>query len=335
MNSWYKFTAQSSDAVEIDIFDEIGFWGIRAKDFLTELKKYPDAKTITLRLNSPGGEVFDGIAIYNALKRHPAKVTAVVYGYAASIASVIAMAADTVVMPENTFMFIHDPVSYVIGDAEDMRAVADELETIGGALIASYRSKTGKSDKEIKSWMAGDTWFSAAEALAAGLADEVTGAVQIAAKAGRSVLANMPAALRAIIDDQARSQADAADAEKAARRGEAQAILDLCKNAGVADWAGELMAKGKSSAEVAQLLQHASAIHDRCAAANMRERAANYIKASLTPEEVSEDLLKRKAALAGDDIDSRLGPATPKAPAAQMIDTEAIRARYAGGAKKK
>src|SRR5262249_43624600 len=149
-----------------------------------------------VRINSYGGEVFDGIAIYNALKRHSASIEVVVYGVAASIASVIAMAGDKVVMPENTFMFIHDPLALVIDDADDMRDMADALDKIAAGLIASYVSKSGKEEKEVKKWMAEDRWFTAADAKEAGLADEVTSPIKIAANANLSRFKNLPPSLK-------------------------------------------------------------------------------------------------------------------------------------------
>jgi len=107
MKTW--FTARASDGVaELTIYDEIGSYGVPAKTFIDEMKSLGDISELTLRINSPGGSVFDGIAIYNALKRHPAKVTVTVEGLAASIASVILCAGDEVVMPKNALIMIHD-----------------------------------------------------------------------------------------------------------------------------------------------------------------------------------------------------------------------------------
>ena len=107
MKTW--FTARASGGVaELTIYDEIGSYGVPAKTFIDEMKSLGDISELTLRINSPGGSVFDGIAIYNALKRHPAKVIVTVEGLAASIASVILCAGDEVVMPKNALIMIHD-----------------------------------------------------------------------------------------------------------------------------------------------------------------------------------------------------------------------------------
>ena len=115
---WFKFEAKA-DSTEIYIYDEIGFFGVTAKDFVAELRNVRSA-SIDLHLNSPGGDVFDGLALHNALKQHPAKVNIIVDGIAASIASVIAMAGDSIRMAGGSLMMIHEPFAMVIGDATDM-----------------------------------------------------------------------------------------------------------------------------------------------------------------------------------------------------------------------
>ena len=108
MNSWYTIRARDGGA-EVLIYDEIGAYGVSAKGFLAELGALPDDSAIDLRLNSPGGSVFDAVAIHNALSRHAGTVTVWIDGIAASAASYIAMAGDEIVMPENAFLMIHDP----------------------------------------------------------------------------------------------------------------------------------------------------------------------------------------------------------------------------------
>jgi ATP-dependent Clp protease, protease subunit len=120
LKRWFDFRAQAKGA-EIVIYDEIGAFGIPAKAFLDELKAVGPIAELTLRINSPGGSVFDGVAIYNALKRHAAATTVWIDGIAASIASMIAMAGDEVAMPENAILMLHDPSALVLGTAVDMR----------------------------------------------------------------------------------------------------------------------------------------------------------------------------------------------------------------------
>ena len=156
MSSWYEIKAMQNSA-EIIIYDEIGAWGVSAKSFMNELRSVGDVADITLRINSPGGSVFDGMAIYNQIKSHPAQVTVHVDGLAASMASVIAMAGDIIVMPENAMMMIHNPWTVAIGDAEELRSNAEMLEKIKSAMISAYSSRTGLTSGEISEIMDAET----------------------------------------------------------------------------------------------------------------------------------------------------------------------------------
>ncbi|EFW6968247.1 Clp protease ClpP [Shigella flexneri] len=175
-NSWFRMQAgHQSDA---DIYDEIGFWGVTAKQFISDLNALGDITHINLHINSPGGDVFEGIAIFNALKTHGASITVYVDGVAASMASVIAMVGNPVIMPENTFMMIHKPFGFTGGDAEDMRTYADLLDKVEAVLLPAYAQKTGKTTDEVAAMLADETWMSGAECLAHGFADQVTPAVK-------------------------------------------------------------------------------------------------------------------------------------------------------------
>ena len=188
-----------ADESTVYIYDEIGYWGIRAEDFVKDFNAIT-AKTIHIRLNTPGGEVFDGITIANAIRSHTSKTVAHIDGLAASISSVIALAADEVVMSDNAFMMIHNPWSYVIGDAEDMRAEADLLDKICGTIMQANINKTGKDEKEMKGLMDAETWMTAEEALEMGFIDRIDeGEKNEKAKATMfdlSIFANVPAQLK-------------------------------------------------------------------------------------------------------------------------------------------
>ena len=149
-----------------------GYWGISTKDVSEVLDGLPESVTqIILRINSPGGEVFEGVSILNMLRAHSATVTAVVDGLAASAASVIATGCDETVMSPGTQMMIHSPSTIVWGNAADMRKVADVLDGIEESIISIYRDKAGES-----AWgelLANETWYTAAQAVEAGLADRV------------------------------------------------------------------------------------------------------------------------------------------------------------------
>jgi ATP-dependent Clp endopeptidase proteolytic subunit ClpP len=171
--SWYRINrAAAASEVDILIYSEIGWWGVTAQDFVSDLAEV-DAERINLHLNSPGGSVFDGIAIYQALVQHKAEVIVHIDGWAASIASVIAMAGDTIKIGEAAQIMIHQPWSWVMGTAGDMRKEADVLDSIEGAIIDVYVARSGGDRDEIAGWVGEETWFKGQDAVDAGFADEV------------------------------------------------------------------------------------------------------------------------------------------------------------------
>src|SRR5690554_1095433 len=174
--SWYEIKARGTAQAEVFIYDEIGAFGVSAKQFAKDLKQHATARQIDLRIHSPGGSVFDGNAIYNQLKQHPAKITAHIDGIAASMASVIAMAADHVVMPENALMMIHNPWSVSAGDSDQLRKDADLLDKVKTTLVGAY-GRSAMTDDEIVAIMDAETWLTAAEAVEMGFADEIQDAV--------------------------------------------------------------------------------------------------------------------------------------------------------------
>lgn len=172
--SWYSIKAKANDTAEISIYDEIGFWGVTAQSFSKDLKALGgNLKQINLHIHSPGGDVFDGIAIYNLLKNHPANVTVYIDGLAASMASVIAMAGNEVIMPENAMMMIHKPWGIQGGDADDMRKYADLLDKVENTLIPAYASKTGKTPEELAEMLSAETWLNGKECVEQGFADKL------------------------------------------------------------------------------------------------------------------------------------------------------------------
>lgn len=182
--SWYSIRNNSDGPAEVFIYDRIGggFFedGVEAKTFTADLNKIT-ASEITMRINSPGGSVFEGQAIASAVSRHPAKVTAHVDGLAASIATIVALAADEVVMNDNALWMIHDPRVMADGTADELRSVVDLLDRITDTLVATYAAKTGIGDDDIRAAMKAETWYSAAEAHAAGFADRLEHVGKVAA----------------------------------------------------------------------------------------------------------------------------------------------------------
>jgi ATP-dependent Clp endopeptidase proteolytic subunit ClpP len=171
---WYRITNAVGDApAVVHVYDEIGYWGVTASDFVRELSAL-NVSAIDLHINSPGGEIFDGIAIANALRAHRATVTTYVDSLAASIASVIAMAGDRIVMAPNSQMMIHDGSGFCIGDAADMREMADLLDRQSDNIASVYANRAGGTVEEWRALMTAETWYTAEEAVEAGLADEVS-----------------------------------------------------------------------------------------------------------------------------------------------------------------
>jgi ATP-dependent Clp protease protease subunit len=195
-----------ADEATLYLYDEISWWGIDPQVFVKDLNEIT-AKTIHLRVNSPGGSVFDGLAIHNALKQHESKVIAHIDGLAASIASVIVLAADEVRAAESSYLMIHEPWSMVAGTATEMREEADLLDKVGGTISQVYQKKTGLDAEEIAEMMSagafGETWLTAEEAKEKGFVDvveeleEETKAKASAVVFDLSAFANVPDGLMA------------------------------------------------------------------------------------------------------------------------------------------
>lgn len=203
MKTWFRFQNADDGGHEILIMDEIGAWGVTAKDFLAELKTVPYGRKITVGINSPGGDVFDGMAVFNGLNRRK-NVTTRIDGVAASIASVIAMAGKQVIAPENAMLMIHDPSGITAGTAKDHEKTAAVLDKIRDQIAGVYERKTGMDLEDVKTAMAEETWYTAGEAKDAGLVDEVTDAVTVTNKFDLSRFRNAPASA----DSDAKPQAD-------------------------------------------------------------------------------------------------------------------------------
>ena len=162
---------------EINIYGAIGenFWEPEKSLTGETIKNQLPEGDITVRIDSPGGDVFAGLAIYNLLKQHDGKVTVYVDSWAASAASIIAMAGDEIYMPKTSMMMIHDPWTMAVGDAAEMNKTADLLTTIKSALIPAYAEKTGLSEQVIGDMMEAETWMTGTEAAAQGFATLIDG----------------------------------------------------------------------------------------------------------------------------------------------------------------
>lgn len=180
--SWYTITNKENKPLEISIHDEIGLWGISAKDFLNDLAQYPNATHGKLSIHTPGGSMIDGFAMYNGIKSHPAKFHGHVEGIAASMGSVVLMACDTISMPENAFLMIHNPSGGAYGGSEDLRQIADLMDKFKNSALSIYQERTGLDVNELSDMLDAETWLDGNEALSMGFIDTVTDSVDVAAK---------------------------------------------------------------------------------------------------------------------------------------------------------
>lgn len=201
--------AKTADRVgEVYIYDVIGDgWGdgTTAKSFATDLKTLGELDTLNVYINSPGGIVSDGVAIYNQLVRSRARKMVYIDGIAASIASVVAMAGDEIIIAKNAMMMIHDPWAFMMGTAEELRHEANVLDAIRDTLIETYAERANADPKDVAKWMKAETWFNGQECVDAGLADricekdvEIAALATIATPDNLRAFKNVPESLRKI-----------------------------------------------------------------------------------------------------------------------------------------
>lgn len=184
MKGFFAKANKDTKRGEIYVYEEIGegwFGGLGAKAFSDELKALGDVSAVDIYINSPGGNVFDGISIYNQIKRLSVPKAVHIDGIAASIASVIAMAGDTISIASNGTMMIHDPWGMCIGTAAEMRKSAEALDGIRDTLLGTYVARTGGNRDEISRWMAAETWMNADQAVERGFATSKDAETQIKA----------------------------------------------------------------------------------------------------------------------------------------------------------
>ncbi|MBZ0127548.1 MAG: Clp protease ClpP [Rhodobacteraceae bacterium] len=323
MTSWYAIRARGPETVkagaEVSIYDEIGAYGVSAKGFLAELGALPEGAPVDLRLNSPGGSVFDAVAIYNALKRHDGKVTVWIDGIAASAASYVAMAGDEIVMPENAFLMIHDPSGLAMGTAGDMRAMAEALDKIAGSLVRGYAAKSGKTDDEIAALMVAETWFDAADAVAAGFADRMAEPVRMAAHFDIAQFRNAPPDLIEVVEiagdeDDAEgenslepepgsiAEGDGKPAGDAVDKGTDDVTIAPGGHVDAADMPNSEVpvayqgdAQPEPTAIRAEAIAHARAIVDLCRLAGQPQMAGRFLEQDSSLDDVRTALLAIKA----------------------------------------
>lgn len=172
-HGWHAATSGDGGVLDIEITDIISEWfGASPSEIISRLRATPDATQIRVAMNSPGGDAIGGIAVYNALVEHRAEVEVRVLGWAASAASYIAQAGDTRIMAAGSMMMVHNPWGMAIGEQADMEAMAEVLGKITASMTDLYQARTGQERQQITDWLNAGTWFTAAETVDAGLADQ-------------------------------------------------------------------------------------------------------------------------------------------------------------------
>lgn len=287
MRKWYTMKADAKKA-EITIYDMIGkdWWsgeGVDAASFHEDLKALGDVTEITLRVNSPGGVVTDGVAIYNLLDQHPAKVTAMIDGIAASAASLIVMAADEIVMPDNSFMLVHEPRGFAMGTADDMVAIAQDLERMTEVFANTYAKRSGKMDTDaIKALLKEDRLMTASEAIDKGFADRTSDPIPMAASFD---MARVPPTMRSKIAPFFTAKAT----EPAAPAAPVEPAVDTTATTNVVNL-DDVRSEAARTASA-----HAVEIAEICALAGKPGETAKMLSARKTPAEVRALMLESKA----------------------------------------
>ncbi|MER2297604.1 MAG: head maturation protease, ClpP-related [Pseudomonas sp.] len=329
---WYRITAATqaegaADAepapIEIYIYGEIGGWGITANQFIRDLKAIDDGVSpVQVAFNTNGGDLFEGVAIHNALSRLGERCTARIDALAASAGSVAVCGAHRVVMASNAILMIHNPYTWIEGDAEELRRVADVLDQAFEVIIAAYKAKSPDIDEaELRRLVNDESWLTAQEALALGLVDEIGSGVQVRACLGNgAAMARYQKTPQALLDqlaskpptgDPAKPPAppkpDVADSTALALM-----ITQGCAKAGIGNLAETLIASTKltDAVTVQAALTTAKGVHDLCVAARLPELTKEYVTAGLDPDAVRARLFdKLVSSGSGFEINNALPPA--------------------------
>jgi ATP-dependent protease ClpP protease subunit len=298
--TWYAVHASgeaTERVIEVFVYGEIGAWGITANQFVQDLRAMDDGVSpVVAAFNSIGGDLFDGLAMHNALSRLGERCTGRIDALAASAASVAVCGAHRVVIASNAMLMIHNPWTYAAGDAEDFRKVAEVLDQTMEAIIAAYKAKAPDIDEdELRRLVAAETWLTANEAVALGLADEVGDGVKVKACLGQGAVLqryqHAPAELLAQLDEPPEADPDleldpvdpplvppVVDSAKLALM-----ITQRCTAAGISNLVEPLLSSTQLESEEIVLagLVRAKAVNDLCVAARLPEFSAEYVSAGL------------------------------------------------------
>jgi ATP-dependent protease ClpP protease subunit len=296
--TWYAVHASGESTervIEVFVYGEIGAWGITANQFVQDLRAMDDGVSpVVAAFNSIGGDLFDGLAMHNALSRLGERCTGRIDALAASAASVAVCGAHRVVIAANAMLMIHNPYTYAGGGAEDFRRVADVLDQTLEAIIAAYKAKAPDIDEaELRRMVDAETWLTANEAVALGLADEVGDGIKVKACLGQGAVLqrfqHAPAELVAQLDEAPEPDPDlepvepplvppVVDSTKLALM-----VTQRCTAAGISNLIEPLLKSTQLESEEVVLagLARAKAINDLCVAARLPEFSAEYVAAGL------------------------------------------------------
>jgi ATP-dependent protease ClpP protease subunit len=330
--TWYALQASgeaTERVIEVFVYGEIGGWGITANQFVQDLRAMDDGVSpVVAAFNSIGGDLFDGLAMHNALSRLGERCTGRIDALAASAASVAVCGAHRVVIASNAMLMIHNPWTYAAGDAEDFRKVADVLDQTMEAIIAAYKAKAPDIDEvELRRLVAAETWLTANEAVALGLADEVGDGVKVKACLGQGAVLqrfqNAPAELLAQLEEPPEPDPElepvdpplvppVVDSAKLALM-----ITQRCTAAGISNLVEPLLKSTQLESEEIVLagLARAKAVNDLCVAARLPEFSAEYVAAGLDAPAVRARLFDKIVTSGkGFEIDNSLPLADDPAP---------------------
>ena len=323
---WYSLKASGeaeARSIEVYVYGEIGTWGITANQFVRDLAALDDGiSPIIVAFNSVGGDLFDGLAIHNALSRLGERCTGRVDALAASAASVAVCGAHKVVIASNAMLMIHNPWTYAAGDAEDLRKVATALDQAMEAIIAAYKAKAPDIDEaELRRMVNAETWLTASEAVALGLADSVGEGVTVKACLGQSGALqryqHAPQALLAQLDEppepapELKPEPIPPEPEKPPIVDSAKLALLItqsCTAAGISNLIEALISTTKlaDEATVNAALTNAKAVRDLCVAARLPEFTQEFVAAGLSSEAVRGRLFDKLVSGGGFEIDNSL-----------------------------
>lgn len=360
--SWYQINAaaegasETNSGIEVYIYGEIGAWGVTANQFIQDLKAVDDGKSpVLVAFNTIGGDLFEGLAIHNALSRLGERCTARVDALAASAGSVAACGAHRLVMASNAMLMIHNPWTWAGGDAEDFRRVADVLDQTLEAIVASYKRKApGIDDAELRRLIHDETWLTAPEAKALGMCDEVVDGIEVKAMLGDGGALrryhNAPPTLLATLNgpapepepDPGSVPARAADDNTVPGVVQPSAamlagrIVRGCAEAGISNLLEVLTMSGelKDDASIDAAIARAKAVRDLCVSARLPELASDYVKAGLDAEAVRARLFDKLVGNGFGEIintppleDEPPVPTMPKAATPSKVYAERAKAR--------